>query len=104
MSVDADQFSLILDEEMAVALRPVGVVGAVVSAAACVVALAPRLFASLLGTDLSFPVGQQVWRESSLVLPEGEYTDVLTGRDLRGGSQRVADLLAEFPVALLSTA
>ncbi|HEX6691406.1 MAG TPA: malto-oligosyltrehalose synthase, partial [Burkholderiales bacterium] len=69
----------------------------------CMVAVAPRLFASMLGNDL-YPMGEKIWRESRLVLPEGEFTDALTGRRIAGGSQRVADLLADFPVALLSRA
>jgi (1->4)-alpha-D-glucan 1-alpha-D-glucosylmutase len=51
-------------------------------------------------SDLA-PAGEKIWRESRLVLPEGEYTDVMTGRTIAGGLRRVADLLAEFPVALL---
>ena len=70
----------------------------------CVAAIAPRLFASMMGADDLFPTGTKIWRESRLVLPQGEFTDVLTDRRIPGGSQRVADLLAEFPVALLSRA
>ena len=47
------------------------------------------------------PVGEGVWGESRLVLPEGRYTDVMAGRAVGGGPQRMADLLDEFPVALL---
>ena len=67
----------------------------------CVVALAPRLFASMMSAGDTFPTGENIWRESRLVLPEGEYTDVMTGRTISGGAQRVAELLAQFPVALL---
>ncbi len=53
------------------------------------------------------PVGlaeQGGWGETTLVLPEGRWTDVLShgAADLVGGGQvRVADLLADLPVALL---
>jgi (1->4)-alpha-D-glucan 1-alpha-D-glucosylmutase len=69
----------------------------------CVVAIAPRLFASLLGESEPAPTGRRVWKESRLVVPEGEYTDVMTGRSLGGGACAVAEILAEFPVALLAT-
>jgi (1->4)-alpha-D-glucan 1-alpha-D-glucosylmutase len=66
-----------------------------------VVAIAPRLFSSMMEDSDRYPAGEKVWKESRLVLPQGEYTDVMTGRTIAGGPQRVADLLAEFPVALL---
>jgi (1->4)-alpha-D-glucan 1-alpha-D-glucosylmutase len=66
-----------------------------------VVAVAPRLFTSLMKESDQSPTGERIWRESRLVLPQGEYTDVLTGRNIAGGAQRLAELLAEFPVALL---
>jgi maltooligosyltrehalose synthase len=37
-----------------------------------------------------------------LALPDGRYTNELTSKSVAGGSQRLADLLAEFPVALLT--
>ncbi len=61
-----------------------------------VVAIAPRLFAHLMqdaGVD---------WGESRIKLPEGSYDEVMTGRKIEGGSQRLADLLRDFPVALLT--
>jgi (1->4)-alpha-D-glucan 1-alpha-D-glucosylmutase len=68
-----------------------------------VIAVAPRLFASLVKDDHPFPTGEGIWRESRLVLPEGDFTDVLTGRDITGGPRPMAELLAEFPVALLAS-
>ena len=65
-----------------------------------VVAVAPRLFARRLG-DAKAPIGEGFWAESRLALPEGAYVDVMTQRHHNGGSARLADLLAEFPVALL---
>ena len=67
-----------------------------------VIAVAPRLFAGLLG-DAHAPVGEEVWGDSRLVLPEGAFENVLTGEKHSGGSVRVADLLSTFPVALLAT-
>ena len=42
------------------------------------------------------------WRDTVLPLPEGAWTDVLTGRSVGGGDVPVADLLATYPVALLT--
>jgi (1->4)-alpha-D-glucan 1-alpha-D-glucosylmutase len=39
--------------------------------------------------------------DAELTLPPGEFRDVLSGRGRRGGPVRVAELLADFPVALL---
>jgi (1->4)-alpha-D-glucan 1-alpha-D-glucosylmutase len=64
-----------------------------------VVAVAPRLFARELG-DAMAPIGS-FWRDARLNLPEGEFTDVLTGARHAGGSTPMAQLLKEFPVALL---
>ena len=44
------------------------------------------------------------WREHTVALPEGRWRDVLTGREVEGGSVRLADLLATLPVALLTPA
>ncbi|KQX66765.1 malto-oligosyltrehalose synthase [Angustibacter sp. Root456] len=42
------------------------------------------------------------WREHTLALPEGRWREVFTGREVEGGSVHLADLLATFPVALLT--
>jgi (1->4)-alpha-D-glucan 1-alpha-D-glucosylmutase len=42
------------------------------------------------------------WREHTVALPEGAWRDVLTGREVAGGSVRLADLLQTLPVALLT--
>jgi (1->4)-alpha-D-glucan 1-alpha-D-glucosylmutase len=47
------------------------------------------------------PVGPRVWGEARLPLPPIELEDVLTGRRFRGGPTPMAELLADFPVALL---
>jgi (1->4)-alpha-D-glucan 1-alpha-D-glucosylmutase len=65
-----------------------------------VIAIAPRLFARRLGPDALAPIGD-FWGEARVALPEGEFEDVLTGASHRGGARPMAELLAEFPVALL---
>jgi len=68
------------------------------------VVVAPRLFANLMReTDLA-PLGATAWGDSALQLPEGSYENVLTGESHKvKGKVLVADLLATFPVALLSS-
>ncbi|MFB9377876.1 malto-oligosyltrehalose synthase [Kineococcus gynurae] len=41
------------------------------------------------------------WGEATLALPEGAWTDLLTGTSTEGGAVRIADVLATLPVALL---
>lgn len=41
------------------------------------------------------------WQDTSVALPEGTWTNRLTGEELAGGSVRVDRLLQSFPVALL---
>ncbi len=41
------------------------------------------------------------WGEHTVALPDGDWHDALTGRDLPGGLTRIADLLDPLPVALL---
>jgi len=66
-----------------------------------VVAVAPRLFAGLVGEGELALLGERAWGEAQLPLPEGAYRDVLTDEPIKGGRQPVAALLARFPVALL---
>ena len=70
-----------------------------------VIAVAPRLFARLLGTPDAAPIGPPVWGEAAISLPEdlrGEFLDAMTGEKHRPeGRLQVAALLARFPVALL---
>ena len=42
------------------------------------------------------------WGEHTVGLPEGRWRDLLTGRDVEGGSGALADLLDRLPVALLT--
>lgn len=57
---------------------------------ACVVTRAPHRLAEVGG-----------WADATVVLPPGEWTDVLTGAEHSGGEIACARLLAELPVALL---
>jgi (1->4)-alpha-D-glucan 1-alpha-D-glucosylmutase len=41
------------------------------------------------------------WGDHTLTVPQGSWTDQLSGRDHPGGSIRLADLLTDLPVALL---
>ena len=41
------------------------------------------------------------WDGTTLQLPEGSWTNLLTGENLQGGDNGVSDLLRRFPVALL---
>jgi len=61
---------------------------------------APRLFTRLMGERDRAPLGEAAWGDATLSV-EGSYQNVLTGERHQGGSLRVADLLAAFPVALL---
>jgi len=42
------------------------------------------------------------WGDSEVLLPEGEWQNEFTGQTVSGGANRLADLLNQFPVALLS--
>jgi (1->4)-alpha-D-glucan 1-alpha-D-glucosylmutase len=65
------------------------------------VAIAPRLFARLMSPEDRAPIGSRIWGEARLHLPQIGLADVLTGRRHGGGATLLADLLSEFPVALL---
>jgi (1->4)-alpha-D-glucan 1-alpha-D-glucosylmutase len=69
--------------------------------AARVVAVAPRLTLKLTGGRVPWALGS-VWGDQTLAIPDGTYRDAFTGRAHRvAGSVRMADILADFPVALL---
>ncbi|WP_344345096.1 malto-oligosyltrehalose synthase [Agrococcus versicolor] len=44
------------------------------------------------------------WGDTVLPVPEGRWVDLLSGREVDGGSVRLADLLRDLPVALLAPA
>lgn len=69
------------------------------------IAVAPRLFAGLMQDGDLAPIGPRVWGDARLLLPgslSGNFINVLTSEKHQGNSLRVADLLATFPVALLT--
>jgi (1->4)-alpha-D-glucan 1-alpha-D-glucosylmutase len=41
------------------------------------------------------------WGDDRVELPAGSWRELLTGREFEGGSTALADLLADWPVALL---
>lgn len=56
----------------------------------------------VVGTRL--PVGLELasgWRDTTLPLPEGEWTDVITGASVKGEPVSLSDVLDRYPVALL---
>ena len=81
---------------------------ALVRNGSAVIAVAPRLFARLMGDEDNAPVGERTWGEASIVLPEtlqGPFVNVLTGeKNELQGKLPLARLLARFPVALLVNA
>lgn len=42
------------------------------------------------------------WRDESVVLPEGTWTDVLSERELAGGARRLAEVVGDAPVVVLA--
>ena len=67
-----------------------------------VVAVAPRLFSRLMGTDDLAPLGATAWADSKIRLERRtEFENVLTGKRHHGPELHIAELLASFPVALL---
>lgn len=57
--------------------------------------------ATRLGSQLAERGG---WGEHQIILPEGTWVDVLSGREFRGGAVELAEMLADLPVALLRAA
>ena len=66
--------------------------------------VAPRLFAGLMEEGDAAPLGEKAWGGARLPLPAGAWRNVLTGEthEIADGGIRMADLLARFPVALLT--
>jgi (1->4)-alpha-D-glucan 1-alpha-D-glucosylmutase len=63
-----------------------------------VVAVVPRLVGRLSGWSARY---QPAWNDTRLRLPEGSWSDILSGREHGGGLQPLSRLLDAFPVALL---
>ena len=61
--------------------------------ARAVIAVAPRLFAGLVGEEAAAPIGERVWGEAALRVPDelrGEYSDAITERQARPGGEAAA--------------
>ena len=73
------------------------------------VTIAPRLYARLTAGRESPPVGEDVWDDARIEVPprlagSGLLQSVFDGASIdSGGTVRLADALANFPVALLAT-
>ena len=76
------------------------------------VVIVPRLCARRLDGDLRPPIGEDVWHDTAIQLPNwgtGPFRNVLTGEDVRTDESKrvpelkIASVLNVFPVALLET-
>lgn len=78
------------------------------------IVIAPRWFAGLCGTTQQLPVGQRVWNDTCIVLPQAladrRWLNLLDGSQPRvtklgeGAALPVRDLMTLFPVGLLGMA
>jgi (1->4)-alpha-D-glucan 1-alpha-D-glucosylmutase len=70
--------------------------------------VAPRLILTLNRGAERPPIGEEPWADTTLKLPKGlvgkQWRNILTGELLTGRTLRIAQALASFPVALLSSA
>ncbi len=68
------------------------------------IAVAPRFFTNLVKPG-ELPLGEQVWADTKLLMPQGvQYTwrDAITNQTVSGGDRvAIAQILQHFPVALL---
>lgn len=66
--------------------------------------IVPRFLTGLIG-EKDLPFGKSVWRDTSLLLPEGysgSFADAFTGQEIRAErALPVGEVLSHFPVALL---
>jgi (1->4)-alpha-D-glucan 1-alpha-D-glucosylmutase len=71
-----------------------------------VLVIVPRLVRTLLSAARTLPLGSDVWGETFLQLPDNlaatAWQSLFTGEQLSGPRLAVADVLANFPVALLA--
>lgn len=73
------------------------------------ITVVPRLFVSLLEDGNEGPLGLRTWRDTRVVLPKElgpsrvrqVFTDAFVGGGTPNGDLLVADLLSDFPIALL---
>jgi (1->4)-alpha-D-glucan 1-alpha-D-glucosylmutase len=68
--------------------------------------IAPHLVGNMLGENAGVPIGEAVWADTAVNIPEGlKLVNLFTGEAVGvAGTLRVADALKDFPVALLTTA
>ncbi len=69
-----------------------------------VLVVAPAQSATLCQSDSRFPLGEDIWGDTTIRLPEGapsEWISAITGAS--AGSLRLGDLLSAFPVAILTS-
>jgi (1->4)-alpha-D-glucan 1-alpha-D-glucosylmutase len=76
-----------------------------------IIVAAPRLVAGLVGRDMRDPIGEAIWSQSRLLLPDGEpgtrYRNVLTNEVIeaaaaeQGAALQMGEVFAHLPVALL---
>jgi (1->4)-alpha-D-glucan 1-alpha-D-glucosylmutase len=74
-----------------------------------IIAIAPRLIAGLCKKKRILPLGESVWADTALKLDTKKakrFSNIMTGEsfEARAGTVRLADVLAHFPVAILSPA
>ncbi|GAB3811361.1 malto-oligosyltrehalose synthase [Tessaracoccus terricola] len=81
--------------------RPVATTSGHAVAFARAEAGAERVTAITVATRLPSQLGEQGWAEHAIILPEGRFRDVLSGREVEGGQALLADVLTDLPVALL---
>jgi maltooligosyltrehalose synthase len=68
------------------------------------VVTAPIQIATRLRGNMLVPIGSDVWRDDALLVPDGAYDNLFTGRSIttdERGVLRLADVFADFPVAAL---
>lgn len=70
------------------------------------IAVAPRFLTSLIETG-QYPLGEQVWADTQLQLPQGSHStwqDAITNQTIsQSGTIAIGQILQHFPVALLIT-
>lgn len=64
------------------------------------ICIAPRLAYRRAGRD--WPLAK-IWKDESVLLPEGEYINLLTGEAVDGGEQLLSVVLRDLPVAWISS-
>ena len=70
-------------------------------AGARAICIAPRFAYRRAGSE--WPLGR-AWNDDTVVLPDGRFTNLLTGTQMNGGAVPLRELLVEFPIAWLERA